>query len=33
VSFLKNLEAVGLGEEIHCLRKDHPHEIGEGIAN
>ena len=33
MSFLKNLEAVDLGEEIHYLREDHPHEIGEGIAN
>ena len=29
---LKNLEAIDLGEGIHCLQEDHPHAIGEGIA-
>ncbi len=29
---LKNLEAIDLGEGIHYLQEDHPHAIGEGIA-
>jgi haloalkane dehalogenase len=30
---LSNLTAVDLGEGIHFLQEDHPHEIGEAIAN
>ena len=30
---LKNLEAIDLGDGIHYLQEDHPHAIGEGIAN
>jgi len=30
---LKNLEAIDLGEGLHYLQEDHPHAIGEGIAN
>ena len=29
---LKNLETVDLGEGIHFVQEDHPHEIGAGIA-
>jgi haloalkane dehalogenase len=29
---LKNLETVDLGEGIHFLQEDHPHEIGKALA-
>lgn len=29
---LSNLELINLGEGIHFIQEDHPHEIGEGIA-
>jgi haloalkane dehalogenase len=32
-SVLSNLTTVDVGEGIHYLQEDHPHEIGEGIAN
>jgi haloalkane dehalogenase len=30
---LKNLETVDLGSGIHFLQEDHPHEIGQGLAD
>lgn len=30
---LKNLEALDVGEGLHYLQEDHPHEIGRGIAS
>ncbi len=33
MSVLSNVTTVDLGEGIHYLQEDHPHEIGEGIAN
>jgi haloalkane dehalogenase len=32
-SALSNLTTIDLGAGIHYLQEDHPHEIGEGIAN
>ena len=32
-SALPNLTTVDLGDGIHYLQEDHPHEIGEGIAH
>ena len=32
-SVLPNLTTVYLGDGIHYLQEDHPHEIGDGIAN
>jgi haloalkane dehalogenase len=29
---LSNLTTIDVGEGIHYLQEDHPHEIGEGIA-
>jgi haloalkane dehalogenase len=31
-SVLSNLTSVDVGDGIHYLQEDHPHEIGEGIA-
>ena len=33
MSVLSNVTTVDLGNGIHYLQEDHPHEIGEGIAN
>jgi haloalkane dehalogenase len=33
VANLKNLETVDLGQGIHFLQEDHPHEIGEALAD
>jgi haloalkane dehalogenase len=32
-SVLSNLTTIDVGEGIHYLQEDHPHEIGDGIAN
>jgi haloalkane dehalogenase len=31
-SVLSNLTTIDVGDGIHYLQEDHPHEIGEGIA-
>ncbi len=33
VANLKNLETVDLGQGIHFLQEDHPHEIGAALAD
>ena len=29
---MKNLESIDLGEGLHFIQEDYPHEIGEGIS-